>query len=460
MQILVIDDEQRVVSEIVEFLNRSGHQAVGLLNPRQGLELLSQTAFDILILDVRLPEIGGIDFLRQIKPLHPDLDVIIISGHGDMDTVIAAMRAGAADYLKKPFRHQELQLSMERTRRLHQMKTEITRLTADNHLISQELYKRIEHQLVGDSPVIHNVLELAMKAAGYGDLPVLVTGESGTGKEIIARLIHHAGERRAQNFLAINCAAIPENMLESEFFGYRKGAFTGAMTDRKGFFEYCDKGTLFLDELADMPMFLQSKLLRVLEARTITKLGMDKPIPVNVRIISATHHDLAEDIKQGTFRLDLYHRINTFQIQIPPLRDRKSDIPLIAEHYIRTLCQQYNKPHCTLHPEALAKLMEYSFPGNVRELKNLIERALLIASTNVLTVECFPLRSKPLADEHTSTHPPISDRHQDYNLERQEAVIIRLAMEAVNQNQTKAAELLGISRHALIRKLKQLSKIT
>lgn len=457
MHILVIDDEQRVVSEICEFLNRSGHQAVGILNAKDGLAILRQTPYDILILDVKLTDTDGIEFLARIKPEFPELDVIIISGHGDMETVIEAMRAGAADYLKKPFRHQELRLAMERTQRIHQMKHEINRLTEDNTLISAELYKRIEHQMVGDSPQIKAVLDLAMKAAGYSDLPVLITGESGTGKEIIARLIHHAGARKAQNFLGINCSAIPENMLESEFFGYRRGAFTGALTDRKGFFEYTDRGTLFLDELADMPLFLQSKLLRVLEDRVITKLGMDKPIPVNVRIISATNRDLTQSINDGQFRLDLFHRINTFHIQIPPLRERKADIPLIAEHYIHKLCVQYGKPLCILHPEALEKLVHYSFPGNVRELKNLIERALLITSGTVLTSDCFPLTGT----ENTNASQPENagkpeNQPLNFNLDTNEANLVKQALSYAGNNQTKAAELLGISRHALIRKLKHI----
>ncbi len=457
MQILVIDDEQRVIDEICEFLKRTGHQAVGILNPTDGLALLKQGSFDILILDVKMPEISGIEFLSQIKPEFPELDVIIISGHGDMETVIDAMRAGAADYLKKPFRHQELRLAMERTQQIHQLKSEINRLTEHNTLISQELFKRIEHQMVGNSPEIKHVIDLAMKASAYSDLPVLITGESGTGKEIIARLIHHASERKAHNFLGINCSAIPENMLESEFFGYKRGAFTGALSDRKGFFEYSDQGTLFLDELADMPMILQSKLLRVLEDKVITKLGLDRPIPVNVRIISATNHDLTKYISEGRFRLDLLHRINTFQIHIPPLRERKSDIPLIAQHYIQKLCIQYGKPLCTLHYEALAKLLEYSFPGNVRELKNLIERAILIANSSVLLPEYFPLDAETLnhTNEVRSTLPVAQTKN--YNLDSNETYLVNEAMQATDNNQTKAAELLGISRHALIRKLKHIN---
>jgi transcriptional regulator with PAS, ATPase and Fis domain len=313
--------------------------------------------------------------------------------------------------------------------------------------------------MVGNSPEIKQVLSLAMTAAGYGDLPVLITGESGTGKEIIARLIHHAGERKANTFLGINCSAIPENMLESEFFGYRRGAFTGALADRKGFFEYSDKGTLFLDELADMPLMMQSKLLRVIEDKTITKLGMDRPIPVNVRIISATNHDLAKSINEGKFRLDLYHRINTFQIHIPPLRERPSDIPIIANHYLQKLSNRYGKPLCILHQDALAKLMEYSLPGNVRELKNLIERAILISTSSVLLPESFPLATTEQQTSGGSYHHSLAGKQpESYNLDLHESDLIKQAMLAAKNNQTKAALMLGISRHALIRKLKHLDK--
>ncbi len=455
MNILVIDDEQRVLTEICEYLNRMGHKATGSPNPLSGLEMLKHESFDMLILDVMLPDIGGIEFLRKIKPEFPELDVIVISGHGDMDTVIAALRGGASDYLKKPFRHYELQVAMERVHKMHQMKDEIISLSADNAIILKEFNKKHEHRLIGDSPQIKEVYQLALKAAEYSDLPVMITGESGTGKEIISRLIHFSGERKARNFLAINCSAIPDNMMESEFFGYRRGAFTGAISDRKGYFEYCDKGTLLLDELAEMPMFMQSKLLRVLEEKTITKIGMDKPVGVNVRIISATNKDISKEVQAGKFRLDLYHRINTFQIHIPPLRERIGDIPLLVEHYLYMFSKQYSKPMCKVPDETMQVLMSYSYPGNVRELKNLIERAVLIGNGKTLMAEDF---SGLISS--TSKLPVKESIGCNFNLDENEQLLVKQALKHTDNNQTKAAELLGISRHALIRKMKQYSRIS
>lgn len=453
MNILVIDDEQRVLTEICEYLTHMGHKAIGSPNPLTGLEMLKHEAIDLLILDVMLPDIGGIEFLGKIKPDYPELDVIVISGHGDMDTVIAALRAGAGDYLKKPFRHYELQLAMERTQKLHQMKAEIMSLNADNSILLKEYNKKSEHRLIGESPQIKSVYELAQKASEYADLPVMITGESGTGKEIISRLIHFSSARKDRNFLAINCSAIPDNMLESEFFGYRRGAFTGAINDRKGYFEYCDGGTLLLDELAEMPMFMQSKLLRVLEDKTITKIGMDKPVRVNVRIISATNQDIGKAVNEGKFRLDLYHRINTFQIHIPALRDRISDIPLLVEHYLYLFSRQYAKPMCSVSDEAMQVLMSYSYPGNVRELKNLVERAVLIGNGKVLNPSDFNglLLSSP-------SLPMQNEETKNFNLAEHEKYLVQMALQHTDNNQTKAANLLGISRHALIRKMKQINR--
>ncbi len=444
MNILIIDDEQRVVSEIIEFLSRLGHKVQGVNTIEESQTLLQIHSFDLLLLDVRLAKMSGIEYLQIIKPQYPEMEVIIMSGHGDMDTVIEAMRAGAADYLKKPFRHKDLQISMERANKLRTMNKDIIQLKEDKALISQELEQVIGHQLIGESREIKEVLQMALKAAEYNDLPVLITGESGTGKEIIARIIHHSSNRKKHNFLGVNCSALPENMMESEFFGYRKGAFTGAFTDRKGFLESASHGTLFMDEIADMPKNMQAKLLRALEEKSIIKLGTDKAIPINVRIISATNHNIHDKIDRSEFRLDLFHRINTIQIDIPPLRERKSDIPVLINHFVQQFCHQYGKPVPSITKETLNHLTNYSYPGNIRELKNMVERALILNKEPSIHPDLFPiLKSTQTIDE------------TDYTLSENEAVLIENVLKQFQGNQTKAAEKLGISRFTLMRKLKK-----
>lgn len=448
LKILVLDDEKRITDELSEYLERRKFSVFPANEVEDACKLLKSEKIDIMILDISLKDANGLDVLRQVKTFYPDLEVIMITAHGDMETVIKSMRLGAIDFLTKPFKHFEVNIAIERTGKFIRMQQELKQAEERNSLISLELENKIEKDFIGGSRAIKKVLELSLQAAKYDDVNVLICGESGTGKEIIARIIHFASERKKHNFFPVNCSAIPETLLESEFFGHKKGAFTGAAQDKKGFFELTDRGTLFLDEIADMPLQLQAKLLRVIEEKKIKRLGEEKEFSVDVRIVAATNHNLEEMVESGKFRLDLYHRLNTMMINIPPLRERPEDIDPLLKYFIKNFSRKIKRSSPQISPGLISFLKRYHFPGNVRELKNLTERALIICNSSVLDIDSFPVI--------TSHQPAVTqDSRLDLNLERNEEKLIQKALQQARQNQTKAAELLGISRHSLIRRLKK-----
>jgi len=454
LKVLVIDDEINFTEEIEEFLLNQGYISFTANNVHKGRAILKNNDIDLLILDVRLKGVSGLDILREVKELYPKLEVIIVSAHGDMDTVIAAMRNGAIDYLKKPFRHADIQISIQRTKRFLDLQRLIKTMEEKNSLISLNLQNRIKRDFVGESEQIKAILDLAMTAAKYKDTSVLITGESGTGKENIARIIHYESSRKDNLFCAVNSSAITETLLESEFFGHKKGSFTGAITDKKGFFEVSDHGTLFLDEIADMPINLQAKILRAIEEKTITRVGETEPIATDFRIIAATNHDIHQLIEDKKFRLDLLHRLNTIHIHIPPLRERSDDIAPLLDHFITQFARKLNKPVPKITHETVNTIKKYAFPGNVRELKNMVERAMILCKDNVLAeTDFFNFRNNATEIQPASIN---------YNLEENELYLIRLALKEKNYNQNKAADLLGITRDSLIRRIKkfgiQLSK--
>jgi len=454
LKVLVIDDEINFTEEIDEFLINQGYISFTANNVHKGRAILKSNDIDLLILDVRLKGVSGLDILREVKELYPKLEVIIVSAHGDMDTVIAALRNGAIDYLKKPFRHTDIQISIQRTKKFLDLQRIIKTMEEKNSLISANLQNRIKRDFVGESKKIKAILDLAMTAAKYRDTSVLITGESGTGKENIARIIHYESSRKDNLFCAVNSSAITDTLLESEFFGHKKGSFTGAITDKKGFFEVSDQGTLFLDEIADMPINLQAKILRAIEEKTITRVGETEPIATDFRIIAATNHDIQQLIEDKKFRLDLLHRLNTIHIHIPPLRERSDDIAPLLDHFITQFSRKLNKPVPKIAPETVNTIKKYAFPGNVRELKNMVERAMILCKNNVLTeADFFNFRSNATEIQSASIN---------FNLEENELNLIRLALKEKNYNQNKAADLLGITRDSLIRRIKkfgiQLSK--
>jgi len=447
MNVLVIDDETNFTEEIEEFLQNQGFRPFTANNVHKGRTILKNYDIDLLILDVRLKGVSGLDILKEVKLAYPKLEVIIVSAHGDMDTVISALRNGAIDYLKKPFRHSDIQISIQRTRKFLDLHRVIKNMEEQNSLISKNLQEKIKRDFVGESKKIKEILEMALTASKYKDTSVLITGESGTGKENVARIIHYESARKENIFCAVNSSAITDSLLESEFFGHKKGSFTGAINDKKGFFEVSDKGTLFLDEIADMPVNLQAKILRAIEEKTITRVGETEPIATDFRIIAATNHDIDQLIKEKKFRLDLLHRLNTIHIHIPPLRERIDDVEPLLRHFIAEFAQKLNKPVPRIEEETIIMLKNYSFPGNVRELKNMTERAIILCKSDSLTINDFHVKD--------NVEPEQSDEIINYNLEENELKLIRMALRRMNYNQIKTAELLGVTRDALIRRMKK-----
>ncbi len=453
LNVLIIDDEKRFTEELTEFLENSGFQAFEANTASHGLSLLKTQPIDLLILDVRLPGIDGLDILKDVKITYPNLEVIVVSAHGDMDTVIKAMRLGAFDYLRKPFRHLDIRIAIERTQKFLMLQREMKQLEEKNSLISKSLEERIERHFIGVSPQIKEVLEEALTVAKYADTNVLVTGESGTGKENVARIIHYASQRKNAIFCAVNSSAITDSLLESEFFGHKKGSFTGAITDKKGFFEISDHGTLFLDEIADMPMNLQAKMLRAIEEKKITRVGDTHPIDIDFRIISATNNPLDNLVEEKKFRLDLMHRLNTFHIHIPPLRERVEDIEPLLLFFLEDISKKLNKSMPTLSKGVVDGLKRYPFPGNVRELRNMVERAIILNKGGLLSVSDFPVKGSDSGK--TKDVGKNIDTNGNLNLEAHEEELIRAALLKTNNSQTAAAKLLGIERMALVRKMQK-----
>jgi len=447
IRILILDDEKHFTEELSEFLDLSGHTVFEANTVSDGMSVLNNQVIDLLILDIRLPGTDGLDLLKRIKAEKPLLEVIIVSGHGDMDTVIKAMRLGAFDYLRKPFRHIDIQIAIERSRKFMLLQRRLTLAEERNSLISKALENRIDRKFIGVSSLIRTVYDQANLAAQHPDTHVLITGESGTGKENIARIIHYSSQRKDHIFCAVNSSSITDTLLESEFFGHKKGSFTGAIADKKGFFEISNQGTLFLDEIADMPLNLQAKILRSIEEKVFTRVGDTTPIRSDFRIISATNFDLDQMVKDKRFRLDLLHRLNILHIHIPPLRERPEDIEPLLRHFVDELSARMGKPNPEIPTSVLETLKAYSFPGNVRELRNMTERAIIFCQGDSLHANDFILKNSI-----TPSYPATPEK-EDITLN--EADLVREKLKSCNYNQTEAANALGITRDALIRKMKK-----
>ena len=447
IEILILDDEKQFTEELHEFLQKSGFESFETNTYPDARKVLDNHAIDLLILDVRLPGINGLDILKEVKILHPALEVVIISAHGDMDTVIKAMRLGAFDYLRKPFRYIDIQIAIERTQKYLQLHRKLKQMEERNSLISKTLEEKIDRQFIGVSPQILEVFEQSITAANYPEANVLITGESGTGKENIARIIHYSSKRKDHIFCAVNSSAITETLLESEFFGHKKGSFTGAITDKMGFFEVCNQGTLFLDEIADMPLTLQAKILRATEEKVITRVGDTNPIRTDFRVISATNHDINKGVEKKKFRLDLLHRLNTLHIHIPALRERPEDIKPLLIHFVDVFSTRFNKPNIHVAKEVFDILLKYEFPGNVRELRNMTERAIILCKGNILGIKDFPVK--------LPKNSPQEEQTESVNMKLHEIGLIQKALKSSGYNQQAAADALGIHRDALSRKMKK-----
>ncbi len=445
LRVLILDDERQFTEELEEFFRNRGYKPYIANTGNEGMAVMERNPIDLLILDVRLPGINGLDLLKEVKVKYPSIEVIVVSAHGDMDTVISAMRLGAIDYLRKPFRQIDIRISIERTQKFLLLQQRLKEMEEKSSLISKSLEERIERQMVGASDAIRQVLDFALKAANYPETHVLIAGESGTGKENIARIIHYASNRKNNLLYTVNSSSVTDSLMESEFFGHKKGAFTGAFNDKKGFFEICDHGTLFLDEIADMPLNLQSKVLRAIEEKQITRVGETDPVKTDFRIISATNHDLEKLVDEKKFRLDLLHRLNTLTIHIPPLRERPEDVEPLLRFFIADFSKKINKPTPVVDDGVINELLKYDFPGNVRELKNMVERAVILSNGGALGVGDFPVKQKQGLQG--------TEVFFKGTLEATEIALIRNTLHQNDYNQIKTAHALGISRDALIRKM-------
>lgn len=444
-KVVIVDDERAMGELLVTDLRLRGYQPVAFTAAGAALEHLRTQRADVVLTDVRMPGTGGLELCAQISKLLPHLPVIVMTAFGSMDTAIAALRSGAYDFLTKPIESDLLVAALDRAIRHHQLQDTVRRLseTVDHNLHFGEL--------LGNSPAMQAIYA-QLAQLSETDTSVLVTGQSGTGKELIARSIHRRSHRAAAPLVAVNCAALPEALLESELFGHTKGAFTDARGERKGMFLEANGGTLFLDEIGELPVPMQVKLLRVLEQRAVRPVGGDREIPIDVRLISATNRDLETAVEDHTFREDLYYRINVIQIELPPLRQRGSDILLIAQYYVQFFSERMQKKVTGLDSTTAERLLSYAWPGNVRELRNVIERAVALTHSEKVIISDLPKKIQEFKGGQTMLAG--DDPTELVPLEEIERRYIQHVLKATDGNQTQAARILGVDRKTLHRKLK------
>jgi DNA-binding NtrC family response regulator len=443
--ILIVEDEARMRRLLELDLSEAGYQTFSSADAEKGLDLLRREQIDLVLTDLKLPGLGGLEFLQAAKRLNGALPIVVMTAYGSVETAVEAMKAGASDYVLKPFALAEMRLVVQK-------ELDVRHLREENRNLREALGRQYNHpNIVARSAKMQEVLALVERVAATPST-VLIGGESGVGKDLIAHLIHQRSSRSSGPFVKINSTAIPENLLESELFGYEKGAFTGAAASKPGKFELADKGTLFLDEIGDVPPATQVKLLRVLQEREFERLGGTRTIKVDVRLIAATNRDLRAALEQGTFREDLYYRLNVVPIDIPPLREHKEDIPDLANLFLIRLGQQSQKKLEGIKPEALRKLMEFHWPGNVRELENIVERACALAPGPF--IEASDIQIDHVAGRNHSGQLPLLPEGK--TLDQWEDELIREAYRRANGNKSEAARMLGLSRNALRYRLEKI----
>ena len=448
-RLLVIEDEENMRHMLTALLKKSGYLVDTAPDGSIGLKMVDQTLYDYILCDLRMPKVGGMEFLKSARDKLWETTVIIMSAYGTIDTAIEAMKLGAYDYISKPFKSDEVLLTLKKAEERESLKRE-------NRWLKERIRKIQDNYsfgtMVAKSKTMQSVFMLSEKAARYSTT-VLITGESGTGKELVARAIHFTGDRSETPIVTVDCGGIPENLLESELFGHIKGAFTGADRNKKGLFEEADGGTIFLDEIGELPLALQVKILRVLQENEIRPLGESKTKRIDARVIAATSRILENDVKKGDFREDLFYRLNVLHIKLPPLRERSEDIPLLCQHFIDKFNIRLEKDIRGIAPAAMSLLLKHQWPGNVRELENVIERAAVLSEEIILQPDNFPI--EPALSSESETLDGIIEGYSlktaQKNLEKN---LITRALEATGGNRTKAARLLEISHPSLLSKIK------
>jgi two-component system nitrogen regulation response regulator GlnG len=468
-RILVADDEESMRWVLSKALKRKGFSVDLAKDGDEALGLIQSNSYDLAILDIKMPGISGLDLLDRVRELRTDLLMVIMTAEASMKNAVEAMKRGAYDYITKPFDLDVIDAIIEKIDKAREMTSQVS-------MLKEELKDRyqLEKTIIGNSPAMRDIYKTIGKVAP-SDVTVLIQGESGTGKELIARAIHFNSKRLGKPFIAINCAAIPKELLESELFGFEKGAFTGAVERKLGKFEQANGGTIFLDEIGDMPLDLQAKILRVLQEKEVTRTGGNQSIAVDTRIVAATNQDLEEKVRQKGFREDLYYRLNVVPIHLVPLRTRKEDIPLLVDYFLKKTCSEMECPTKQCTQDAVRLLSEYAWPGNVRELENTIKRAVILSSDPLLTSEDFSsLRSQAGStsrSEELSLEALVEmklraslgnlDKMESGDLygmilEQMERPLIRFVLEKTRGNQVKAADILGINRNTLRKKIQEL----
>lgn len=454
-KILIIEDNDTMREGMAAIVGKMKHECESASNGQSGLELLATSAFDMVVTDYKMEGMDGLEVLRQVKEKYPATEVLMITAYGTIELAVEAMKLGAVDFITKPFSHDEFRLKIERIVERIRERKELARLSEENIYLRDELAEQFNYgEIIGKSRAMQEVFRTIEKVAAT-DSSVLIYGESGTGKELVARAIHQSSSRKDKPFVRVNCGALVENLLESELFGHEKGAFTGAIKRKKGRFELAHQGSIFLDEIGDISPNMQLKLLRVLQEKEFERVGSEETIQVDVRVLAATNKNLSELVQQGKFREDLFYRLHIIPIYLPPLRERKEDIPLLAQHFLKQLAAELNKPVRQLSDAALEKMANYPWPGNVRELENVLERALVLSDKPVIDAADLPILQATGSDRLPND---LLDRFR-FNLNETLAAVEKQLLEKAlietGGNKNQAAKLLGIGTSLLYYKLEK-----